>query len=161
MITRKVLRCSQARSVRIHTRAKNLSAKARKYSTSTSSTSTPSHTSNATSVSSLSAFTNELDRIAPKFEIHGSQIQVLHSPAEFYETLKVPGYAREVAKRYADGVIIGKDIGCRRANISFYFVYRQNGRWTCKSHSHSILCATSKRLVLTRRIVDYHTPTGS
>ncbi|RDW89599.1 hypothetical protein BP6252_01631 [Coleophoma cylindrospora] len=36
----------------------------------------------------LGAFTNELDKIAPKFEIHGSQVQVLRSPSDFYETLK-------------------------------------------------------------------------
>jgi CDP-diacylglycerol--glycerol-3-phosphate 3-phosphatidyltransferase len=39
----------------------------------------------------IGAFTNELDRIAPKFEIHGSQIQILQEPKEFYETLKVGG----------------------------------------------------------------------
>lgn len=36
----------------------------------------------------IGAFTNELDHIAPKFEIHGSQIQILQEPKEFYETLK-------------------------------------------------------------------------
>jgi len=33
----------------------------------------------------IGAFTNELDRI------HGSQIQILQEPKEFYETLKVGG----------------------------------------------------------------------
>jgi CDP-diacylglycerol--glycerol-3-phosphate 3-phosphatidyltransferase len=37
----------------------------------------------------LGALTNELDRIAPKFDIHGSQIKILLTPSEFYETLKV------------------------------------------------------------------------
>lgn len=37
----------------------------------------------------LAPFVGELDRIAPSFKINGSQIQVLQSPAEFYETLKV------------------------------------------------------------------------
>jgi phosphatidylserine/phosphatidylglycerophosphate/cardiolipin synthase-like enzyme len=36
----------------------------------------------------LAPFTAELDRIAPSFRINGSQIRVLQSPAEFYETLK-------------------------------------------------------------------------
>jgi hypothetical protein len=49
----------------------------------------------------LGAFTNELDRIAPKFEIHGSQIQILRSPSEFYEALKVGRMA--VLKGMADG----------------------------------------------------------
>ncbi|KAI9646731.1 CDP-diacylglycerol--glycerol-3-phosphate 3-phosphatidyltransferase [Ciborinia camelliae] len=37
----------------------------------------------------LGAFTNECDKIAPKFEVHGSQIQILRTPSEFYETLKI------------------------------------------------------------------------
>ncbi|KAK4235903.1 hypothetical protein C8A03DRAFT_17398 [Achaetomium macrosporum] len=36
----------------------------------------------------LAPFVGELDRIAPSFNINGSQIHVLRSPAEFYETLK-------------------------------------------------------------------------
>lgn len=36
----------------------------------------------------LAPFVNELDRIAPSFRVNGSQIQVLQTPAEFYETLK-------------------------------------------------------------------------
>lgn len=36
----------------------------------------------------LAPFVTELDRIAPSFKINGSQIRVLQSPAEFYETLK-------------------------------------------------------------------------
>jgi CDP-diacylglycerol--glycerol-3-phosphate 3-phosphatidyltransferase len=36
----------------------------------------------------LAPFTGELDRIAPSFRVSGSQIQVLQSPTEFYETLK-------------------------------------------------------------------------
>jgi CDP-diacylglycerol--glycerol-3-phosphate 3-phosphatidyltransferase len=45
----------------------------------------------------LGAFTSELDRIAPKFEIEGSQIQILRTPSEFYETLKV-GSIRNLKK---------------------------------------------------------------
>ncbi len=36
----------------------------------------------------LAPFVGELDKIAPSFKINGSQIRVLQSPAEFYETLK-------------------------------------------------------------------------
>ncbi|KXX76078.1 CDP-diacylglycerol--glycerol-3-phosphate 3-phosphatidyltransferase [Madurella mycetomatis] len=36
----------------------------------------------------LAPFVGELDRIAPSFKVNGSQIHVLQSPAEFYETLK-------------------------------------------------------------------------
>lgn len=36
----------------------------------------------------LAPFTNELDKVAPSFRIHGSQIQVIKTPTDFYETLK-------------------------------------------------------------------------
>ncbi|KAI0396752.1 hypothetical protein F5Y17DRAFT_417670 [Xylariaceae sp. FL0594] len=36
----------------------------------------------------LAPFTNELDRLTPSFKINGSQIQIIRSPADFYETLK-------------------------------------------------------------------------
>ncbi|KAK4446603.1 hypothetical protein QBC34DRAFT_331040 [Podospora aff. communis PSN243] len=36
----------------------------------------------------LAPFVGELDRIAPSFRVNGSQIRVLQTPAEFYETLK-------------------------------------------------------------------------
>jgi len=62
-----------------------LQAKPRRYSTSTSSVAAPHGPSQA---SILGAFTSELDRIAPKFEIQGSQIQILRTPSEFFETLK-------------------------------------------------------------------------
>ena len=63
-----------------------LQAKPRRISTSSSAVSTPN---GALQASMLGAFTSELDRIAPKFEIQGSQIQILRTPSEFYETLKV------------------------------------------------------------------------
>jgi CDP-diacylglycerol--glycerol-3-phosphate 3-phosphatidyltransferase len=37
----------------------------------------------------LAPFLGELDRLAPSFKINGSQIHILQTPAEFYETLKV------------------------------------------------------------------------
>lgn len=39
----------------------------------------------------LAAFTEELDKIAPRFDIRGEQVKVLRTPSEFYETLKVCG----------------------------------------------------------------------
>ncbi|KAK0099914.1 CDP-diacylglycerol--glycerol-3-phosphate 3-phosphatidyltransferase [Cadophora gregata] len=55
----------------------------------------------------LGAFTNELDRIAPKFQIQGSQIQILRSPAEFYETLKAKILAAE-ERIFLSTLYIGK-----------------------------------------------------
>ncbi|KAI1848690.1 hypothetical protein JX266_005549 [Neoarthrinium moseri] len=40
------------------------------------------------SVGVLAPFTNELDKIAPSFRIQGSQISIIKSPADFYDTLK-------------------------------------------------------------------------
>jgi CDP-diacylglycerol--glycerol-3-phosphate 3-phosphatidyltransferase len=37
----------------------------------------------------LAPFANELDKIAPSFDINGSQIRVIQTPVDFYETLKV------------------------------------------------------------------------
>jgi CDP-diacylglycerol--glycerol-3-phosphate 3-phosphatidyltransferase len=49
----------------------------------------------------LAAFTDELDKIAPRFDIEGSQIKILGTPAEFYETLKV-NWIRSLGRFEAD-----------------------------------------------------------
>ena len=85
MIIRSVTRCSALRNARVY-RPGSFPLKKMKYSTSTSSISTSSGSSQA---SVLCAFTSELDKFAPRFDIQGSQIQILRSPADFYETLKV------------------------------------------------------------------------
>lgn len=61
--------------------------KQRAHSTSTSSTTTTPTAPSPASI--LGAFTDECDKLAPKFEVEGSQIQILRTPSEFYETLKV------------------------------------------------------------------------
>lgn len=40
-------------------------------------------------VGALAPFVNELDRLAPSFDVRGDQIQIIRTPTEFYETLKV------------------------------------------------------------------------
>ncbi|KAI1127882.1 hypothetical protein F5Y10DRAFT_292564 [Nemania abortiva] len=57
----------------------------RRYSFPASSAPVASPTSSA---GMLAPFTNELDRLAPSFRINGSQIQIIKSPTDFYETLK-------------------------------------------------------------------------
>jgi CDP-diacylglycerol--glycerol-3-phosphate 3-phosphatidyltransferase len=96
MIARSILRCSATRPLAT-TRSSPLRAKYRRYST-TSSTN-PVHTSSP--VSMLAAFTDELDKIAPRFDIEGSQIKILGTPAEFYETLKV-NWIRSLGRFEAD-----------------------------------------------------------
>ncbi|KAK3325967.1 hypothetical protein B0H66DRAFT_472420 [Apodospora peruviana] len=55
----------------------------------------------------LAPFVGELDRIAPSFKISGSQIQVLQTPTEFYETLqdKIRGAERRI---FLSTLYIGK-----------------------------------------------------
>lgn len=56
-------------------------------------TSPPSapHSATSPAASMLGALTGELDKLAPRFELHASQIRILQAPGEFYETLKVIG----------------------------------------------------------------------
>lgn len=84
MVVRSALRCSPIR--RLHVRRPwPPGAKQRKYST--ASPLATSHRVSSTSM--LGVFTDELDKISPRFEINGSDIQILRSPVEFYESLKV------------------------------------------------------------------------
>jgi CDP-diacylglycerol---glycerol-3-phosphate 3-phosphatidyltransferase len=85
MIARSVLRCSATRRTLIDCRLRLARAKQCRYSTASSTNSA----NGASPASMLAAFTNELDRIAPRFDIQGSQIQILQTPADFYSTLKV------------------------------------------------------------------------
>jgi hypothetical protein len=102
MIIRSVLRCPAARRSYIP-RTRKVPVAVRHFS---SSSPIPSTVTTATSPASmLGAFTNELDRIAPKFEIHGSQIRILQEPKEFFETLKVGGiYTWDIGRICADAL---------------------------------------------------------
>ncbi|KAI8960079.1 hypothetical protein F5Y11DRAFT_280460 [Daldinia sp. FL1419] len=57
----------------------------RRYSIPSGSVPTASSLSSA---GMLAPFVNELDKIAPSFHINGSQIQIIKTPSDFYETLK-------------------------------------------------------------------------
>ncbi|KAH8600851.1 hypothetical protein B0O99DRAFT_291427 [Bisporella sp. PMI_857] len=84
MIVRTFTRCAATQKRQI-CRPTIRSVKARSYSTSQA----PVSKSNPVpDTSMLGAFTNELDKISPRFEVEGSQIEVLRSPSEFYKTLK-------------------------------------------------------------------------
>ncbi|EEQ34073.1 CDP-diacylglycerol--glycerol-3-phosphate 3-phosphatidyltransferase [Microsporum canis] len=80
----------------------NYTSPIRRYS----STSAPA--ASYTSVSSpIGSLTVELDRIAPKFKVQASNIQILNSPAAFYETLK--DKIRNAKRRvYLSTLYIGK-----------------------------------------------------
>ena len=119
MIVRSITRCSATRRLQV-CRPRILHLKQRQYSTSSpsiaSSTSPPA--------SMLGAFTNELDKIAPKFEIHGSQIQILRSPSEFYETLKVGDSVDALGRQRL--MEAGQDIKRRESDLLINVVYRKD-----------------------------------
>ena len=90
MLARSLLRCAAPR--RIVSRQWPRAPKGRRYSTASSSVSGGGVQSTAgQGAPMLAAFTEELDKIAPRFDIRGDQVKVLRTPSEFYETLKVCG----------------------------------------------------------------------
>ncbi|KAL6849066.1 CDP-diacylglycerol--glycerol-3-phosphate 3-phosphatidyltransferase [Amphichorda felina] len=60
----------------------------RRYSSQTGAGAAPTPSNHTSAVGSLAPFVSELDRIAPSFDIRGDQVQIIQTPAEFYETLK-------------------------------------------------------------------------
>ncbi|OTA67973.1 hypothetical protein K449DRAFT_324171 [Hypoxylon sp. EC38] len=63
--------------------------------------------SSASSTGMLAPFVNELDKIAPSFKISGSQIHIIKTPSDFYETLKAR--IRSAKKRiFLSTLYIGK-----------------------------------------------------
>lgn len=60
--------------------------RARHYATAGATSTSTSMT--MSSAGMLAPFISELDKIAPSFPIHGSQIRILQTPADFYDTLK-------------------------------------------------------------------------
>lgn len=88
MIIRSLLRAQAPkiagrRTFRIPTRTFRTT---RRYSTSSAEMASPVPQSQA---SMLATITTDLDKIAPRFEIQPDQIEILQTPAEFYQTLKV------------------------------------------------------------------------
>lgn len=120
MIVRSALRCSATRRLQV-CRPRLLHVELRKYSTSTLSAANSPGSSPA---SILGAFENELDKIAPRFEIHGSRIQILRSPSEFYETLKVGMDSTCLCGQKLMGV--DQDIERGETDILVNVVHRQN-----------------------------------
>ena len=89
MLTRRVLHCvrtsRQVRSLKQISRNGILQQR----SASTASGQAASTVPSQSSASQLAVFTGELDKLSPRFDISADSIQILKSPAEFYETLKV------------------------------------------------------------------------
>lgn len=119
MIARSAVRWSSTRRLQL-CRLRLAQAKQCNFSTSTTSTSAANGPSEA---SMLGAFTTELDRISPRFDIKGSQVQILRTPSEFYETLKV-GQGIHIHGRTLMG--LGQDLKCGKTNLFVHLVHRKN-----------------------------------
>ncbi|KAI0157912.1 hypothetical protein GGR52DRAFT_180597 [Hypoxylon sp. FL1284] len=86
MISRGALRCcARLRPALARPASRHSPKSCRRYSMPSS----PPPSAPTNSVGMLAPFTNELDKIAPSFRINGSQIQIIKTPSDFYETLKV------------------------------------------------------------------------
>ncbi|KAL2350502.1 hypothetical protein BJ546DRAFT_404264 [Cryomyces antarcticus] len=78
----------------------------RRYSSSSSTTAPPAPPPQS-AVSMLGTLTNELDKLSPRFDLQPAQIQILQSPSDFYETLKVK-ISRAQRRIYLSTLYIGK-----------------------------------------------------
>lgn len=52
-------------------------------------TAAPPTSPKASNVSPLAAITSDLDELTPRFDVDANAIEIIRSPTEFYETLKV------------------------------------------------------------------------
>ncbi|KAF2841562.1 hypothetical protein M501DRAFT_970195 [Patellaria atrata CBS 101060] len=106
MIVRSFSRCSKARTLCPQTYRVSGRRASRRYSTSNAPNGTYGSLSSSPA-SMLGSITSELDKISPRFEVQPTQIQILRSPSEFYETLKTK---ISLAKRrvYLSTLYIGK-----------------------------------------------------
>lgn len=86
MLARSCCRCvSRARLQSRPTQLSVARAQARRYAT-------PAGDASVQAISKagmLAPFVNELDKLAPSIDIRGDQIQILKTPSDFYEALKV------------------------------------------------------------------------
>jgi CDP-diacylglycerol--glycerol-3-phosphate 3-phosphatidyltransferase len=86
MLARSCCRC--VGRARMQPRPHRLSAmRAQQRNYSASAASAPTH--GVSKIGALAPFASELDKLAPSIDLRGEQIQILKTPAEFYETLKV------------------------------------------------------------------------
>ncbi|KAK4679783.1 CDP-diacylglycerol--glycerol-3-phosphate 3-phosphatidyltransferase [Podospora pseudoanserina] len=91
MLTRTASRCSTKLRAALRQpslRVAKQQPQCRRFSMPTANATPGAQSAATSSAGMLSPFVSELDKIAPSFRINGSQIRVLQSPTEFYETLK-------------------------------------------------------------------------
>ncbi len=83
----------------------------------------------------LAPLLSDLDRIAPSFQIHGSQIRVLRTPSDFYETLKVRDSTAVCCFRQAAMLMFaaGQDPKCRAPHLPVHALHWQVGEGACTS----------------------------
>jgi hypothetical protein len=89
-------------------------------------------------VGSIAPMVRELDRMAPSFDIQGSQIRIIQTPTEFYETLKVrsthtPGCGSDRRHKVRLTRVITSRIASSMPSAAFFCL-----RYTLASRSASL-----------------------
>ncbi|KAM3080992.1 CDP-diacylglycerol--glycerol-3-phosphate 3-phosphatidyltransferase [Clarireedia jacksonii] len=96
MIVRSITRYARIRKIpKLQNPAQRINPRSSFSTSSTNSTTSATPSPGSSPASMLGAFTTECDKIAPRFEVEASQIQILRTPSEFYDTLKVRDYLLE------------------------------------------------------------------
>ncbi|KAI8268437.1 CDP-diacylglycerol--glycerol-3-phosphate 3-phosphatidyltransferase [Colletotrichum sp. SAR11_239] len=87
----------------------------------------PAASSSGNAAGMLAPFANELDKIAPSFSINGSQIRIIKTPTDFYETLKVCGAGNYFELGAKTDSAIGADTQREEQDLLVNPVYRKDG----------------------------------
>lgn len=74
----------------------------------------------------LSSLTNELDKIAPRFEVDAERIQIIRSPADFYAELKVDDVCGFHVNEWALIKTIETDTQGKDTDIPVHVIYRKD-----------------------------------
>ena len=107
MIPRRALTCirvAKPRSLRV---SSFRSIKPSRRCSSSSSTPQPPPLAAASPISPLASIANELDKLAPRFDVSADKVEIVRSPAEFYETLKAK-IAKAKRRVYLSTLYVGK-----------------------------------------------------
>jgi hypothetical protein len=95
----------------------------RSFSSSSASSASSSSSVAKSPFSVFGGLTNELDKLSPRIEVQPDQIEILKSPEQFYESLKVG--ASGATNHWLSS--IDKDSQGEKADISFYSIHWQDG----------------------------------
>jgi hypothetical protein len=74
----------------------------------------------------LGSITNELDKIAPRFEVEADRIHIIRDPADFYAALKVWYIELEIWTQGCAHCSTGTNIEGEETSVFIHAVYRES-----------------------------------